>query len=272
MLSKIFSSKKDDETPKPVVDLDYVKSGDLMLTEDLREALEQDRALLDEFSGEQEKVLREADEVVQEDAQKSFINLQRIKHGYCPECGGFLKQNTSSNICENCGWYKYDKPKYGKTIVHLHGNDGIVEGQYAYTLKSGVILVTNGEVIVAKIPADAYSWVEYIWSEDELEQRRRTLTEHLQLQCGWCGKDADVNKDGFHLAHVAFGTSQERFCFCSDECYEAFRKLYPSRVHRNCYESNCYECNKCIKRYGDEAEGIRTLAKDHLKMKKPQQQ
>ena len=48
-------------------------------------------------------------------------------------------------------------------------------GTTAYTLKSGVILVTNGEVIVAKIPADAYSWVEYIWSEDELEQRRRTL-------------------------------------------------------------------------------------------------
>jgi hypothetical protein len=70
------------------------------------------------------------------------------------------------------------------------------------------------------------------------------------------------------MVQVAFGASQERYCFCSDECYEAFRKMYPARVHRNCYERNCAECNLCIKRYGDEAEGVRMLAKDYLTIRK----
>ena len=41
--------------------------------------------------------------------------------------------------------------------------------------------------------------------------------------------------------------------------------MYPARVHRNCYERSCADCNLCVKRYEDESEGIRTLAKDHLR-------
>ncbi|HPY90544.1 MAG TPA: hypothetical protein PLT23_07435, partial [Lentisphaeria bacterium] len=70
------------------------------------------------------------------------------------------------------------------------------------------------------------------------------------------------------LVHVAFGVSQERYCFCSDECYEAFRRMYPARVHRNCYDRNCNDCDFCVKRYGDEADGIRMIAKDFLRMPK----
>ena len=66
------------------------------------------------------------------------------------------------------------------------------------------------------------------------------------------------------FVHVAFGATQERYCFCSDECYGAFREMFPARVHRNCYERNCHDCSYCIKRYGDEAEGVRMLAKDYL--------
>ena len=55
--------------------------------------------------------------------------------------------------------------------------------------------------------------------------------------------------------------------FCSAACYEAFRKMYPSRVHRNCYETKCSECNLCTKRYDDETDGIRMIAKDFLKIK-----
>ena len=69
------------------------------------------------------------------------------------------------------------------------------------------------------------------------------------------------------MVHIAFGATQERYCFCSDDCYEAFRQMYPARVHRNCYERACDTCDLCIKRYRDEAEGIRTLAKDLLRMK-----
>ncbi|MBP5674382.1 MAG: hypothetical protein K5787_18275 [Lentisphaeria bacterium] len=267
-------SKKNDETDaaKNQETKDPIATNDLLLSQEQREDQEQDLAVFGDKSEEHEQRLqKEAEKEVQEKAQASFVKLQKIKLGRCPVCGEHLRHGMFANICEECGWNKYDIPKYGKIIIHLHGNDGIVEGQYAYALKTGEILVANGEVVIAKIPANAYSWIEYKWSEDELSQRRRIMNEQIKIPCGWCGKDADVNKDGFHLVHIAFGNSQERYCFCSDECYEAFRKMYPARVHRNCYETNCYECNLCVKRYGDEAEGIRTLAKDYLRMKKPQQ-
>jgi hypothetical protein len=80
-----------------------------------------------------------------------------------------------------------------------------------------------------------------------------------EIRCAWCQTVANPNGDGFHLVHVAFGMYQERYCFCSDGCYEAFRKMYPSRVHRNCYERNCRECDLCAKRYEDGVEGWRGL-------------
>ena len=87
-----------------------------------------------------------------------------------------------------------------------------------------------------------------------------------KVLCAWCNKEADVHKDGFHIVHIAIGSTQERYCFCCDECYEAFRQMYPSRVHRNCYDRSCEDCNDCIKRYSTETDGIRIVGKDRLKM------
>jgi hypothetical protein len=84
-----------------------------------------------------------------------------------------------------------------------------------------------------------------------------------ELRCSWCQTVANPGGDGFHLVHVAFGTFQERYSFCSDACYEAFRKMYPSRVHRNCYERDCRECDLCVKRYEDGVEGWRGLTRVH---------
>ena len=138
-------------------------------------------------------------------------------------------------------------------------------GKYAYVLTSGDCLVVEDDVVKAKIPANCFDWVQYVWDKEEIEQHRQQVIGNLQIRCGWCNKETDPRKDGFHLVHVAFGTSQERYCFCSDECYEAFRKMYPARVHRNCYERDCADCNLCLKRYSDEASEIRMLAKDYLK-------
>ena len=38
--------------------------------------------------------------------------------------------------------------------------------------------------------------------------------------------------------------------------------MYPSRVHRNCYERSCADCNLCIKRYEDEIGSLRMMTKD----------
>jgi hypothetical protein len=152
--------------------------------------------------------------------------------------------------------------------VHLKDQNRPIEGDRCYRVRSGTLLVVEGEVVIAKIARDALSWVEYIWEDEEIDQRHREVIENLDINCGWCNQPAVPDKDGFHLVHVAFGTSQERYCFCSDDCYEAFRKMYPARVDRNCYERNCAECNLCVKRYDDEAEGVRLLAKDFLKIKR----
>lgn len=110
---------------------------------------------------------------------------------------------------------------------------------------------------------------------EELEGAARDLPGHCQLMkagqcpscgdqivaqaeqpCAWCNTPCRPDKDGFHLVHVALGAFQERHCFCSDECYEAFRRMYPARVHRNCYERSCTECNYCIKRFANESDSF----------------
>ena len=264
----IFGQKKDDT--EKVVDATYEQdpTARLMLSEEQRQNMEQDLAVLGDQGGDkEEQLLHEAAKEVEAKAAESLLQIQKIKLGRCPRCGPHLSTRISANICEECGWNKYDVPKYGKIIVHLKTGE-TVWGEHSYVLKDGYCLITRGDVVYAKFPRDAYSWIEYQWTEEELEQRRRANNAALSVPCGWCGQDADVNKDGFHLVHIAFGSSQERYCFCCDECYEAFRKTYPSRVHRNCYETNCNDCNLCLKRYGDEADGIRDLAKDRIRLNK----
>ena len=82
------------------------------------------------------------------------------------------------------------------------------------------------------------------------------IVDQAGQRCAWCNTACHPEQDGFHLVHVALGTFQERHCFCSDECFEAFRRMYPARVHRNCYERPCADCTFCTKRYTDEFDGL----------------
>ena len=82
------------------------------------------------------------------------------------------------------------------------------------------------------------------------------ILERAEQPCAWCDTPCRPEQDGFHLVHVALGSFQERHCFCCDDCYEAFRRMYPARVHRNSYERPCADCNFCIKRYTDETDGF----------------
>lgn len=262
-LMRIFGlgREKDDDIPekKPIV-----------LPEEQRENLESDISILGDQAGTHEQRLQKvAEKEVQSAAEDSLKRIHIINLGRCPVCGEHLSHHMTANICESCGWHKYDTPKSGKVKVHLMGAGDVIEGDHAYVLKDGECLVVKGDVVFARIPSGSYSWIEYDWTEEELEQRQKQINDQLKITCGWCGGEADVNKDGFHLIHIAFGTTQERYCFCSDECYEAFRKMYPSRVHRDCYDRNCNDCNLCIKRYGDEADGMRVLAKDKIRISTP---
>lgn len=232
-----------------------------------QERLEEDLRLI---SGDStlERSQRSAEKEVRSAAEQSLKRLHVLQLGRCPQCGDALRQHLFVSVCESCGWSSWSTPKVGGVKVHLVGTPEPIKGDVAYVIRDGVTVVLRGETIFARLPAHSVQWIEYVWQDDELKERERNLRERMSISCGWCGKDTDPDGDGFHLVQAAFGTSQERYCFCSDDCYEAFRKMYPSRIHRNCYERDCDECDLCLKRYRGESGGMRSLPKDFLTPKK----
>jgi len=226
--------------------------------------LELDKSVLDVDAAREKKLQKEAERSVVTSAEDSLKRLHIIQMGRCPACGDHLRKHLFASICQACGWHTYDVPRRGKVRVHLRDRAQPIEGDRCYAIKHGGFLVVQNELVVARVSREAVSWIEYDWPKEEVDQRHLEVVEHMEVRCGWCAEMADPEKEGFHLVHVALGASQERYCFCSDDCFEAFRKMYPSRVDRDCYERNCADCDLCVRRYDDEAEGIRVLAKDFL--------
>ncbi len=255
-------------TPKPTVAPTEPPSAlsEAILQDEDEDRLQLHLRTLEEDEGG-ERVQMEADREIRTASEQSLKRLHVLQRGRCPQCGDGLRQHLFASVCDTCGWNAYSMPRRGKVSVHLMMDNACIEGDRCYVVKDNVTIVLKGEVVVARIPARALAWIEYRWVPEEVEERERQIRERLSVACGWCGTETNADKDGFHMAQVAFGATQERYCFCSDECFEAFRQMYPARVHRNCYERPCETCDLCVKRYRDEAEGIRTLAKDMLRSK-----
>jgi len=252
-------SREDDENDIPLEKT--------ILQEAQQKQLQEDMLVLDDEDG-RERVHKEAEREVQSAAEDSLKKLHVVQMGRCPQCGEHLQQHLFALICEGCGWHTFDTPDNGPVRIHLKQKNEVIEGDRCYLVKTGFLLLVRNDMVVAKISQDACDYIEYVWDEKEVEQMHRTVAEQMKVSCGWCGKQSDPDADGFHMVHVAFGASQERYCFCSDDCYEAFRKMYPSRVHRDCYSRDCDDCGLCIKRYSDEGEGIRALAKDYIAVRR----
>jgi len=239
-----------------------------VLPEQQRDKLEKDILILDDEYGLKEKRLhKEAEKQVQFAAEDSLKQLHVIQMGLCPRCGEHLNENLFATVCEACGWNTYEVPANGPVRVHLRTSQTPIEGDRCYVTAPGDVFLLKNDVVIAKINKSAVDWIEYIWTDEEINQRYRQVIDRLKIKCSWCEKEADPNKEGFALVQAAFGSCQERYIFCSQECYEAFRKMYPSRVHRNCYERKCADCDLCTKRYDDESEGIKMIAKDFIKVK-----
>lgn len=238
-----------------------------ILQEDQQERMLHDMSILDDDGRSRgERLQKEAEREVKTAAEDSLRRLHVIQRGRCPKCGEHLHKHLFASVCDACGWHTFDAPRNGPVRVHLANSQDVVEGERCYVVKTGAVLLLKKDVVVARIPASAVGWIEYVWHDDEISQRHKQVIDQVEILCGWCNEVADAEKDGFHLIHVAFGGTQERFCLCSDECYEAFRKMYPARVHRNCYERTCADCDLCVKRYTDEEDGVHILAKDFLHM------
>ncbi len=243
-------------------------NGPLMLDDEI-EQYDHDLRIVSAQSGDtEEKVQRKVRKVIQTAAEDSLQRMHAIRLGRCPDCGHHVRQHLFASICDHCGWHTFEVPRQGGVRVHLNGDAGPVEGERCYVMKTGAVLVVVDDVVQAKIPTSSVSWIEYLWEKTELGSRHRQVLDRMSLLCAWCNQEANPEADGFHMAQLAFGASQERYCFCSDDCYEAFRKMYPARVHRNCYERDCATCDLCLKRYSDDDDGIRMLAKDYLKVVK----
>ena len=254
--------------PRVLLDEQSELNGPLMLEDEI-EQYDHDLRIVSSQSGDtEEKVQRKARKVIQTAAEDSLQRMHAIRLGRCPDCGHHVRQHLFASVCDHCGWHTFEVPRQGGVRVHLNGGAHPVEGERCYVMKTGVVLVVVNDVVQAKIPTSSVSWIEYLWEQAELGARHRQALDRMSLLCAWCNQEANPEKDGFHMAQVAFGASQERYCFCCDDCYEAFRKMYPARVHRNCYERDCATCDLCMKRYSDDEGGIRMLAKDYLKVVK----
>jgi hypothetical protein len=260
-----FTRWKPDKTTEPAAGGQSALPS-LILQPEQEEQLSQDLSVLASKSqADSIRPLRAAEEEIKTAAAESLKRLQVVRRGHCPVCGGHLSKRLFVSVCEQCGWNTFDVPRKGVRI-HLSQKDESVEGDQCYVVKGGDVLLVRNEMVAERIPALSVERIEYRWDEAEIEQHHKQLVDRMTISCGWCNGEADPEKEGFHIVHIAFGTTQERYCFCSDECYEAFRKMYPARVHRNCYERDCKECNLCIKRYDDEESTMRVLAKDYLNM------
>jgi hypothetical protein len=236
-----------------------------LLHTELEEERESAKNILDDEGGFLEKkVQEEAEQTVQNAAEDTLKKLHVIQMGRCPVCGEHLNRHLFASVCESCGWHDFEVPRTGPVRVHLQAQAEPIEGDRCYFVKPDSLLIVRNDVVIAKINRSIMTWIEYGWTNAEIDQRHRQILDQLTLQCGWCNQTCDAEKDGFHTVQIAFGSTQERYTFCSDDCYEAFRKTYPARVHRDCYERNCASCNLCIKRYDDDAEQVRLLAKDFL--------
>ena len=261
--------RHDKEDPAGLQNLSSSMMGNLALPEDQRAQLASDLSMLDKTDvARSQRVQKDVERSVISAAEDSVKRLRVVEMGRCPSCGAHIYKHVGANVCDACGWHQFDLPKTGKVRIHLKDGEKFLEGERAYVLKSGDCLLVRDGVVAAQVPRDAYVWVEYSWPKEEIDNRHAEAQKQLVVPCGWCGKNTNPTADGFHLLHIAFGATQERYCFCSDECYEAFQKMYPSRVHRDCYHRDCSTCNACQKRYDEDAAEMRMLAKDYIRTQK----
>ena len=136
---------------------------DAIIQGDQREHLEQDKKLLEETDyGGADEISREANRRLREAAEQSLRSLKVIQGGRCPKCGEHIRQHLFAEVCDSCGWNSYEIPRTGGVKIHLLGSEGALEGERAYVLKDGTILLLRQDAVVARLRREALAWIEYI--------------------------------------------------------------------------------------------------------------
>jgi hypothetical protein len=194
----------------------------------------------------------EVKEVVTRAAQADLRQMMMIQHGRCPQCQGRTDSFLFTVVCPSCGWHRREAPDAGRCVVHMDTGD-LIECDRTYRTSGGEVLCVKDGVVIAQVAKAHVVRTDYLWTPEELDALRERARKLAKGLCSWCERDlAGAGPDGPLVDYVAIGAFQERYVFCSEACMASFRKHYPSRIHKNCYETECRDCDKCIKRYDDD--------------------
>jgi hypothetical protein len=246
-------------SPEPVEKKIAVENQDSEIEESLQLVTGSSRAEVDKT----ESVVRQR---VQEVAREELRELKMIEDGRCPNCARKLEMFLYTSICKSCGWNTHITPRKNSTIVRLRTGNTI-RCDRVYNAEHEALCVRNS-VVVSRVPRENIDYVEFTWSRDEIEDKLAKLAAEQGGICAWCGgslapspgeegepqKNADRQADNGSgpdriALYVAFGAWQEKHFFCSQKCLESFKRQHPTRVHRNCYETECADCDACMKRF-----------------------
>ena len=199
-----------------------------------------------------------AEEAVNKAQQVDLVNIKLQEQGRCPICQGRTENFLFTVVCPSCGWFRRNSPRGGRSIVYLNTGEE-VHCDHVYRGGNDEVLCILDGVVISEVMRIAVRKIDHVWEKEELAQAREQALRVREGICSWCDKVLNEEARGLALVdYVAFGAHQDRYQYCSENCRKAYRKHYPSRIHRNCYEVDCNTCDKCIKRFtAEESAGIR---------------
>lgn len=214
------------------------------------EKLQEEVTSLDEDNKEAtlDRVEREVEAKVHEAVEQTIEQFKLLEQGRCPSCGTRLEEFLYTSICSHCGFSKRLSPPTGKVVVHLR-DGGVIECDKIFEIRGSSHLCVRNDVVVARLNETAVNYVEYVWTPEELEQVRRHKEREVLKECDWCGRKIPGDSSEATDIRVAIGIYQNKFFFCCRKCFNSFKKQYPARVHRDCYERACEQCDECIKKF-----------------------
>ena len=202
-----------------------------------------------------DQTMEEIDTAVKEAARASLRDIKLMEEGRCPDCGQKTQQFLFTSVCANCGWFSFISPEEGTSIIHLKNGTTIECGSTFDTKGDYILGITDG-VMRAKVSKENVAHIEFVWTEEEISKKREARTREQAGICSWCEKYLTEVEDAPIIVYASFGTYQDRSVFCSEKCEQAFQKQYPVRVHKNCYNRSCIDCDLCVKKYSGEDETL----------------
>ncbi len=251
MLGKFFK-KDSDETNSAGREKQIYLEGQEEQVQEAMDFLSQDSQTdLDE-------TLVEVNETVREAAKASLRDIKLMEEGHCPSCGHkTLRQFVFTTVCSNCGWFSFISPEEGKSIIHLKSGRQIECGT-TFDTKGGFLLGITDGVVRARVSKENVEYVEFAWTDEEIKRKRQSRVREQAGIDSWTEKPLSEYEDEPVIVYASFGPNQDRFVFGNEENAEAFKKQYPVRIHKNCYERSCVGCDLCNKKYSGDDETLYT--------------